>query len=98
MHVVILYFFLQEQYIFLHSAILEFVTCGDTQINAGDLRMVMRKYLKIDPVKKINKFQEQFNISVHNYYYALINTRILSIHVSHNIKVYLIPLMNSSCQ
>ena len=29
---------LQDQYIFIHDAILESVTCGDTEIEAGDLR------------------------------------------------------------
>ena len=31
-------FFFQDQYIFIHDAILESVTCGDTEIEAGDLR------------------------------------------------------------
>ena len=30
--------FFQDQYIFIHDAILESVTCGDTEIEAGDLR------------------------------------------------------------
>ena len=34
---------LQEQYIFIHDAILESVTCGDTQIVAGDLRDALEK-------------------------------------------------------
>ena len=34
---------LQEQYIFIHDAILESVTCGDTQIVAGSMRMAMCK-------------------------------------------------------
>ena len=31
-------FFFQDQYIFIHDAILESVSCGDTEIEAGDLR------------------------------------------------------------
>ena len=34
---------LQEQYIFIHDAILESVSCGDTQIVAGDLRDALEK-------------------------------------------------------
>ena len=33
----------QDQYIFIHDAILESVTCGDTQIEASNLRVAMRK-------------------------------------------------------
>ena len=36
----------QDQYIFIHDAILESVTCGDTQIDAGNLRTSMSKLLK----------------------------------------------------
>ena len=32
------FLFFQDQYIFIHDAILESVTCGDTEIEAGDLR------------------------------------------------------------
>ena len=33
----------QNQYIFVHDAILESVTCGDTQIETFSLRVAMRK-------------------------------------------------------
>ena len=35
---ILMLFFFQDQYIFIHDAILESVTCGDTEIEAGDLR------------------------------------------------------------
>jgi len=36
----------QEQYIFIHDAILESVTCGDTQIDAGHLRASLDNLIK----------------------------------------------------
>ena len=33
----------QDQYVFIHDAILESMTCGDTQIEAGNLRRKLRK-------------------------------------------------------
>ena len=33
----------QDQYIFIHDAILESVTCGDTQIESGNLRARLNK-------------------------------------------------------
>ena len=38
--------FYQDQYIFIHDAILESVTCGDTQIDAGNLRTSLDKLLR----------------------------------------------------
>ena len=40
--------FNQDQYIFIHDAILESVTCGDTQIDAGNLRTSLDKLLQND--------------------------------------------------
>ena len=53
----------QEQLIFLHDAILESVTCGNTQITAADLRMVIGKCGKVDPSTGVTHFQSQFNVS-----------------------------------
>ena len=55
---------LQEQYVFLHDAILESVICGDTQVNAADLRHIMHKYTKADVSTGLTKFESQFNVSV----------------------------------
>ena len=48
---------------FLHDAILESVTCGDTQVTAADLRMMIKKYGRVDPITGLNEFQSQFNVS-----------------------------------
>ena len=38
----------QDQYIFIHDAILESVTCGDTQIESGNLRARLNKLQRRD--------------------------------------------------
>ena len=38
--------FYQDQYIFIHDVVLESVTCGDTQIDAGNLRTNLDKLLR----------------------------------------------------
>ena len=51
---------LQEQYIFIHDAILESVTCGDTQIVAGDLRDALEKLqmgAQSGPTGLVSQFQ-----------------------------------------
>ncbi|XP_064386156.1 uncharacterized protein LOC135334774 isoform X2 [Halichondria panicea] len=52
----------QDQYVFIHDAILESVTCGDTQISAGDLRRQIQKMLSVAPGKTLSDFQYQFQI------------------------------------
>ena len=47
---------------FIHDAILESVTCGDTQISAGDLRRQIQKMSSVAPGKTISDFQYQFQI------------------------------------
>lgn len=53
---------IQEQYMFIHDAILEFLTCGDTQIAAANLRMEMNKLTYEDPTHKCTGYQHQFNV------------------------------------
>ena len=51
---------MQEQYIFIHDAILEAVTCGDTQISAGDLHRSIQKLSHRDPKTNLTGFESQF--------------------------------------
>ena len=53
---------LQDQYIFIHDAILEVVTCGDTQITATNFRLQMDKLSREDPTHKCTVYQHQFNV------------------------------------
>ena len=52
---------LQDQYIFIHDAVLESVTCGDTQIGAGDLRDVLEK-LRMGPQSGPTGLASQFQV------------------------------------
>ena len=54
----------QNQYIFVHDAILESVTCGDTQIETFSLRVAMRK-LRERSLQGETGFQQQFSVSYH---------------------------------
>ena len=53
---------LQDQYIFIHDAILESVTCGDTQIEAGNLRRRLSQLQKKDDSGRTG-FELQFSVS-----------------------------------
>ena len=53
----------QDQYVFIHDAVLESVTCGDTQIEASSLRVAMRK-LKEKSLQGGSPLQQQFSVSL----------------------------------
>ena len=55
-------FFSQDQYIFIHDAILESVTCGDTEIKAADLRRKLVK-LKTRDQSGLTALDLQFAVS-----------------------------------
>ena len=52
----------QEQYVFIHDAILEVIICGDTQIDAGGFSQSLNK-LKSTPKSRPNEFEKQFMVS-----------------------------------
>ena len=58
-----MYLPIQEQYAFIHDAILESVTCGDTQIGASNLRMAIQKLHKRNPQTGKTGFESQFHVS-----------------------------------
>ena len=53
---------MQEQYIFIHDAILEAVICGDTQMSAYDLRKSIRKLTQRNPQTHFTGFERQFKV------------------------------------
>ena len=53
---------LQEQFIFIHDAILESITCGDTQIITTDLRKMIVQLGKADPSTGLTGFSNQFKV------------------------------------
>ena len=52
----------QEQYIFIHDAILEWLTCGDTEMDAGNLRTSLDKLLRMDQSGR-TEMDHQFAVS-----------------------------------
>ena len=53
----------QEQFVFIHDAVLESVTCGDTQISATNLRAAIQKMSRVDSATHKNTFEAQFHVS-----------------------------------
>ena len=56
---------MQEQYIFIHDVVLESVTCGDTQINARDLKSCIIKLKNRDQLTGKTQFEAQFEVCMH---------------------------------
>ena len=63
MHTIMIIY--KEQYIFLHDAVLESVTCGDTEISSANLRLAVRKLNKINPADNTTMLQTQFKVNRH---------------------------------
>ena len=53
---------LQEQYMFIHDAILESITCGNTQVSAADLQRAVTKLKQRDPNTKLTGYEQQFKV------------------------------------
>lgn len=57
-------FRVQEQYVFIHDAILEACLCGDTTIPANQLRSVYYDMNRLDPQTNSSQIKEEFRVSV----------------------------------
>ena len=53
---------LQTQYIFIHNALDELITCGETEIAAANIRIVIGKNSRTVEGKNITGFQKQFEV------------------------------------
>lgn len=53
---------LQEQYTFIHDAILESITCGNTQVSAADLQRVVTKLKHRDPHTTLTGYEQQYKV------------------------------------
>ena len=62
--IIVQFWFIQEQYIFLHDAVLESVACGDTEISSANLRLTVRKLNKINPADNTTMLQTQFKVNM----------------------------------
>ena len=52
----------QDQYVFIHDAVLESLTCGDTQIPASELSGAMEKLKQKDSETGRTGFETQFHV------------------------------------
>lgn len=55
-------FCVQEQYVFIHDAILEACLCGDTTIPANQLRSVYYDMNRLDPQTNTSPIKEEFRV------------------------------------
>ena len=51
----------QDQYVFLHDALMEGLMCGNTRIEAANLEQALAKLLDPDPTTGQSQLEEQFN-------------------------------------
>ena len=55
---------LQTQYIFIHNALDELLTCGDTEVAAANMRIVIGKLCRpAEEGSSISGFQKQYEVS-----------------------------------
>ena len=47
---------------FIHDAILESITCGNTQVSAADLQRTVTKLKQRDPNTKLTGYEQQFKV------------------------------------
>ena len=47
---------------FIHDAILESITCGNTQVSAADLQRIVIKLKQRDPHTKLTGYEQQFKV------------------------------------
>ncbi|XP_065058065.1 receptor-type tyrosine-protein phosphatase kappa-like isoform X3 [Rhopilema esculentum] len=52
----------EEQYIFIHDALLESVQCGNTEITAQDLRIMINRLETISPETNMTGFEKEWKI------------------------------------
>ncbi len=63
--VVYVYIFLQTQYVFIHNALDELVTCGDTEIAAVNMRITISKFSRtVKGSENISGFQKLFEVCI----------------------------------
>ena len=53
---------LQDQYTFIHDAVLEGLICGNTQIPAPDFKRAMARLEKADNKTQLSGYEIQFNV------------------------------------
>lgn len=52
----------EDQYIFIHSAVLEALLCGITSVAASELRQHYDELITVDPQTQVAPVQEEFEV------------------------------------
>lgn len=52
----------QEQYVFIHDAILEACLCGETAIPVNELALTYKEMLKVDSQSNTSQLREEFQV------------------------------------
>ena len=55
---------IQDQYMFIHDAILESITCGNTQISTANLQIRVNKLKQRDGDTNLSGYEQQFKVYV----------------------------------
>ena len=55
---------MQAQYIFIHDALEELITCGKTEISVTDLRIAMNRLSTTQPTTNLTGFEQQFQACI----------------------------------
>ena len=55
---------------FIHDAILESITCGNTQVSAADLHRAVTKLKQRDPHTKLTGYEQQYKVLCDTYIHA----------------------------
>ena len=56
------YLILQTQYVFIHNALDELITCGETQIAAANMRIVIGKLAEALASRDTTGFHQQYEV------------------------------------
>ena len=56
------YLLLQDQYVFIHDALADYITCGNTSIIAQELLRSITEMTKVDQQTKKDGFTQQFQV------------------------------------
>lgn len=55
---------LQEQYVFIHDAILEACLCGETAVPVAEFALTYKEMLKVDTQSNTSQLREEFQVAV----------------------------------
>ena len=61
---------IQAQYVFIHDALEELITCGDTSFSVQNMRVKVNKMSKADPETEITGYQKEFQVGVIPHYFS----------------------------